>query len=87
MEIVERIAIIGLLNLLFYYKTLFYGFVGDDVERSERPYLFKNRFHRWCIQFVGLKHINSMVSHFMTILTHTFCSMMIYLALGMSDIP
>jgi hypothetical protein len=86
MEHIERLAIIGLLNLLVYYKSLFYGYVGDDVERSERPQEFKNRYHRWWIQFIGLKHRNSMVSHFITLITHTICCMMIYVGLGMTPV-
>lgn len=83
---VEKLAIIGLINLVVYYKTLFFGYVGDDVERSERPQEFKNTWHRWWIQFIGLKHTNSMVAHFISLITHTICCMMIYLALGRNNI-
>ncbi|HEC64430.1 MAG TPA: hypothetical protein ENI23_03970 [bacterium] len=86
MEHLQRIAIIAVLNLIVYYKTLFYGYVGDDVERAERKQEFKNIFHRWWLQFVGMKHINSINSHAITILTHTACCVMIYLALGRNNI-
>jgi len=85
-EHVQRLAIIAVLNLIVYYKTLFYGYVGDDVERSERKQEFKNAWHRRWLQFMGLKHINSMVSHFLTIITHTVCCCAIYLALGRNNI-
>lgn len=86
MEYVQRLAIIALLNLIVYYKTLFYGYVGDDVERAERQQEFKNAWHRRWLQFVGLKHINSMVSHLITLLTHTACCCAIYLALGKNNV-
>lgn len=86
MEHIQRLATIGLLNLLVYYKTLFYGYVGDDVERAERPQEFKNIFHRWWLQFIGLKHRNSMVAHLITLATHTICCLAIYLALGMNNV-
>ena len=87
MEHIQKLALIAVLNLIVYYKTLFYGYVGDDVERSERKDPeFKNRYHRWWIQFIGLRHINSMVSHFITLITHTVCCLMIYLALGRNNL-
>jgi len=87
MEHMQRLAIIAVLNLIVYYKTLFYGYVGDDVERSERKEpVFKNAWHRRWIQFIGLRHINSMVSHFISLITHTICCLMIYLALGRNNL-
>jgi hypothetical protein len=82
----EKIAIIGLINLLVYWKTIYYGWVGDDVERSEREQKFKNIFHRWWLQFVGLKHRDQQVSHFITLLTHAVCCMTIYIALGHNNV-
>lgn len=79
---VEHLAIIGLVNLLVYWKSLYFGLVGDDVERAQREQVFKNIFHRWWIQFIGLKHRNPMVSHAITIATHTLCCMLIYVAFG-----
>lgn len=84
---IERLASIGLINLIVFYRTLFFGYVGDDVERSERQEpKFKNTLHRWWIQFIGLRHIDSMVAHLITLLTHTACCMMIYLALGRNNL-
>jgi len=85
-EHLQKLAIIAVVNLIVYYRTLFFGYVGDDVERSERPQEFKNRYHRWWIQFIGLKHINSMVAHAISIGTHTICCIMIYLALGRNNV-
>ena len=82
MQHFQNLAIIVLLNFLVYYKTLFFGYVGDDIERAERAQEFKNIFHRWWLQFIGLKHRNPMVAHFISIITHTACAMMIYLSLG-----
>lgn len=87
MEYLQRYAIIGLINLFVYYKTLFYGYVGDDVERSERKEPeFKNRFHRIWLQYIGLRHTNSMQAHFFTLITHTLCCMLIYPAFGSNDV-
>ena len=79
-EHIMKLAMITGLNLIVYYKSLFFGYVGDDVERSERKTpVFKNTFHRWWIQFIGLRHINSMVSHFISLWTHIICCWFIYL--------
>lgn len=86
MEHIQRLAVIAVLNLIVYYRTLFFGYVGDDVERAERPQEFKNIFHRWWIQFVGLKHRNSMVAHLITLLTHTACCLAIYFAFGCNNL-
>lgn len=82
-----RVGVIVVVNLIMYYKTLFYGYVGDDVERSERKEpVFKNRWHSYWIQFIGLRHINSMHSHLISILTHTACCVTIYFALGRNPV-
>lgn len=83
---IERLAIIGLVNLLVYWKSIYYGYVGDDVERALRVQEFDNILHRWWIQFIGMKHRNPMVSHLITICTHTLCCMLIYLAFGRNDV-
>jgi hypothetical protein len=79
---IEKLAIIALLNLLVYWKSFYYGYVGDDVERSMREQVFHNMFHRWWIQFIGLKHRNPMVSHALTTATHTICCLLIYWTFG-----
>ena len=87
MQILERIAIIAVLNLIFFYKTLSYGYVGDDVERAERKEpIFKSNFHRWWIQFIGLRHLAPQVAHFISLVVHTICCVAIYLALGRNNI-
>lgn len=86
MEHFEKLGIIILVNFLVFWKTIYYGFVGDDVERHERKTEFKNKFERMWIQFVGLKHIDNQLSHFITIITHAICCCMIYLALGSNNI-
>lgn len=87
MEHIQKLAVIALLNILVYYRTLFFGYVGDDVERATRQEpKFKNRYHRWLIQFIGLRHTNSMVAHLISMAVHTFCCLMIYVVFGMNNI-
>ena len=86
MEHIERIATIMLVNLLIYWKAIYFGFVGDDIERHDRKQEFKNRFHRWWIQFIGLKHIDSQVAHFISIAVHILCCITVYLSLGHNNI-
>ncbi len=86
MEIFQRLALILVVNLIVYYKTLFYGWVGDDVERANRKQEFNNIIHRWWLQFISMKHINSMNAHAINIVVHAICCCMIYLALGRSNI-
>ena len=86
-NVFEKTGVIALINLIVYYRTLFYGYVGDDLERSQRTEpVFKNWRHRWWIQFIGLRHTNSMVAHFITLWTHTICCALIYLALGCNNV-
>lgn len=82
----ENICIIALVNLVVYWKSIYYGFVGDDIERHERKQEFKNIFHRWWIQFIGLKHLDTQLSHFITIIVHTLCCICIYIVLGKNNI-
>lgn len=87
MEHLTKIATIILINLVLFFKTLRYGYVGDDVERSHRQEpKFKNKLHGYWIQFIGLRHTNPMHSHVMTLFTHILCCLSIYLVLGRNNI-
>lgn len=106
----EKIVIILLLNIIVYWRTLYYGYVGDDVERSQRKPCkdsntceefkkvnmqacqpckkpeFKNFIQRWHIQFMGIRHLNAMHAHFITLWIHTICCVAIYLCLGANNV-
>jgi len=77
----EKALIIALVNLLLYFRTIYFGYVSDDVERSLRKQEFKNRLHGWWLQFICMKHIHPQVAHFLTIITHTLCCISVYFGL------
>lgn len=78
---IERCLWITLVNLIVYFRTIYFGYVGDDIERSQREYNFKNTIHRYWAQFRCEKHIHPMVAHFLSLITHTLCCIMIYISL------
>jgi len=49
----NHIAIIILVNLLLYFKTLRYRFVSDDFTVWKNPPVAKNRFHKLWLQCTG----------------------------------
>src|SRR3990167_5047199 len=49
----NHIAIIILVNLLLYFKTLRHRFVSDDFTVWKNPPVAKNRFHKLWLQCTG----------------------------------
>ena len=49
----EKIAIIILVNLLLYFRTLSFKFVSDDFTVFHQPPAFKNAWHKRWLQFIG----------------------------------
>jgi hypothetical protein len=89
LETINYALIIVLVNLIVYFRTMHYGYVGDDVERSQRrrpKRYFKKWYHRWWVQFIGLRHTNPQHAHFMTIMVHTSVCVLIYFALGSNNV-
>lgn len=49
----ESIAIIIIVNLALYFKTLRFKFVSDDFSVFHNPPPFKNKWHKRWLQFIG----------------------------------
>ena len=49
----ENVAIIVAVNLLLYWKVLSHKFVSDDFSVWKNPPVFKNRFHKAWLRFIG----------------------------------
>ena len=86
----EKGLIIVLINLVVYFRSLYFGYVGDDIEVAEstkkRKEAYKSKWRRLWGEFIGEWHRNSMIAHFITLCVHTVTCVMIYLVFGKSDI-
>lgn len=56
---VNQIVIIVIANLLLYWKTLSYKFVSDDFSVWKNPPVFKNRWHKAWLRFIGAAKLQS----------------------------
>jgi len=77
-----RINILILINLLFYWRTLKYGYVSDDmlVKAASKP---TGKFwpDLWS-EFRGVCYFNSKREHAISLIIHTINSILVYLAFG-----
>ena len=60
----EQVAIIIVVNLLLYFKTLRFKFVSDDFSVWKNPPVFKNLFHKIWLRFIGAAKMQSRAIHF-----------------------
>jgi hypothetical protein len=82
---IEHIAIILLLNLLFFYKTLRFAYCSDDLSASQRP-KHENKLIHWLSVIEGRAMSRPDIDHLITTVLHGFVCMFIYLAFGASNI-
>lgn len=85
-EVIQKAAIIALVNLLFYAKTLCYKYSCDDIPVFMNPPKFKNRWHRIYLWLEGALRINPQYDHALTMLIHTLICVGIYLGFGANTI-
>jgi len=84
---IDKICIILLANILFFAKTLSYGYTSDDLpvkQRSdslEMPW-YKRRF----FQIEGGVRVNPQEDHMITAFIHAITCVMVYIAFGANDI-
>ena len=80
----QKFLIIILLNLLFYFKTLSYGYTSDDCDvPKDKP---KGRLKQLYILFRSKALFNAPIEHLMSLVTHTLVCSLIYVAFGMNNI-
>lgn len=83
MNILLNISLIVLFNLLFFHRTLSYGYVSDDIPVSvHKEPIPKNFLHRIWIQFRGQRYMNARESHWITLTIHILNCVLIYIAFG-----
>lgn len=83
---IEKVALIALLNIVFYWKTLYYKYVSDDLAVHQSPPKHKNERHKRWLQFIGATKIWPHQDHAQTMFIHAFVCAMIYIAFGMNDV-
>ena len=77
--------LIFLVNLLFYHRTLSYGYVSDDIAVANHPEpIPKNKWQTFWINFRGQRYTNPRLAHSMTLGVHIFNSWLIYAAFGLN---
>lgn len=83
---IERISIILLVNLIFFLKTLWYGYCSDDIPAFRNPPKYKNNIHRIFLKIEGRLHQNAPEDHLITTWIHGMVCVFIYLAFGANDV-
>lgn len=81
----EKICIIALLNLVFYFKTLTYKYVSDDIPASQRKESHP-KWKYWLLVLEGHLRSTPQIDHFITTIIHTAVCIFIYLGFGANDI-
>lgn len=82
---IERVAIILLVNLLFFSKTITYGYCSDDLTSFRNPVKFRNKWEKFFLQLNGALKIDQQMDHFITIVIHALTCVFIYISFGASD--
>lgn len=81
----EKICIILLLNIIFYWKTIYFKYVSDDVPSSQRPKELNKWWQAFWV-FEGKLKSTPKIDHGITIFLHALVGVGIYLGFGHSDI-
>ena len=98
----DSIFWIIIVNFALYFRTLRFKFVSDDFAVYKKPPVFKNRFHKRWLQFIGAAKLTGRSilfrkgkiqviqteeqEHLIAILIHALVCCMIYVAFGSSQI-
>lgn len=82
---VEKIAIILLLNIIFYWKTIYFKYVSDDILSRNRGH-YANKWLNAFWVFEGHLKSNEQVDHFITLMLHALVCVGIYFAFGANNV-
>lgn len=82
----EKICLILLLNLLFFFKTLCFRYSSDDVPVFSNPPKTKNIFHKAFLWLDGSYRSGPQVDHALTTVIHAVNAVLIYIGFGANDI-
>jgi MFS family permease len=81
----EKIALIALVNLCFFFKTLGYKYSSDDIPAHARGRSAK-WFTHWVNVLEGRERHTPVVDHAITMVCHTIVCILIYTAFGYTNI-
>ncbi len=82
----EKICVILLVNILFFFKTLCYKYSSDDLPVFQNPPKFKNTWHKILCWLDGRYRSGPQVDHALTMLIHATVAVFIYLGFGKNEI-
>lgn len=83
---VLKLLTILLVNLIFYFKTLRFKYVSDDIPVYQKPPVYKNKLHKYWLLLIGASRSKPEIDHLITMLIHATICMFIYLAFGANNI-
>jgi hypothetical protein len=81
----EKICLILLANLVFYFKTLTYKYSSDDIAVFHNPPNTRNGWEKFIFWLDGRRRAEPQADHFLTTLIHAVICVFIYLGFGKSD--
>ena len=87
----QNVCIILLVNIVFYWKTIYYGYVSDDLPATQRNYPGNIWKHALLILEGHLKSHRKgkdypHIDHFITFIIHAFVCVGIYLGFGGNNV-
>ena len=82
---IEKKCIILLVNLLFYFKTLKYQYVSDDIPSSQRKETHP-KWKYWLLVFEGHLKSTPLIDHGITMILHSLVCVFIYTAFGANEV-
>ncbi len=81
----DKILILFLVIFIFFFRTIRYGYVGDDVDVAKRGRIkgiWKNLYH----ELIGRRYFSPGVEHCFNLLTHWAACSLIYIAFGRNNL-
>ena len=82
---IERVAFILLVNILFFAKTITYKYCSDDIPSSRRPHS-KPAWKHWLYVLEGREKSTMQADHALTMAIHALVCAGIYLGFGANDV-
>ena len=82
----ERVCIILVVNLIFFYRTLKLKYCSDDIPTLQHPPASRHIWHFRYQQLVALRRVTEKQDHAITMVLHAMTAAFVYLALGANDI-
>lgn len=82
---IEKICIILLVSLVFYFKTIKFGYVSDDIPSFQRKEQHP-KWKYWLLVLEGHLKSNAQIDHTITTLIHALVCVFIYTGFGSTEI-